>query len=47
MCRAGKSALCKPATRIDSAALLREATIQLHKDGKTIHLRTGIADISE
>lgn len=47
MCNVGRPALCEPATVSNAAAVLRDGTTRLHKDGKRIHHHSGIAGFAE
>lgn len=47
MCTVGRPALCEPATASNAAALLRDGTTRLHKDGERIHHHSGIAGFAE
>ena len=47
MCHVGRPALCEPATRANAAAVLRDGTTRLHKDGEAIHHHSGIAGFAE
>jgi alcohol dehydrogenase len=47
MCNVGRPALCEPATVSNAAAVLRDGTTRLHKDGVRIHHHSGIAGFAE
>ena len=47
MCAVGRPALCEPATVTNAAAVLRDGTTRLHKDGQRIHHHSGIAGFAE
>mgnify|MGYP000076602878 FL=1 len=47
MCRVGRPALCEPATLSNAAAVLRDGTTRLHKDGIRIHHHSGVAGFAE
>ena len=47
MCAVGRPALCEPATASNAAALLRDGTTRLHKDGARIHHHSGVAGFAE
>ncbi len=47
MCHVGRPALCEPATASNAAALLRDGTTRLHKDGARLHHHSGIAGFAE
>ena len=47
MCSVGRPALCEPATLSNAAAVLRNGTTRLHKDGIRIHHHSGIAGFAE
>lgn len=47
MCGTGRPALCEPATASNAAAVLRDGTTRLHKDGIPIHHHSGIAGFAE
>ena len=47
MCSVGRPALCEPATVSNAAAVLRDGTTRLHKDGTRIHHHSGIAGFAE
>ena len=47
MCTIGRPALCEPATASNAAALLRDGTTRLHKDGERIHHHSGVAGFAE
>ncbi len=47
MCSVGRPALCEPATMSNAAAVLRDGTTRLHKDGVRIHHHSGIAGFAE
>lgn len=47
MCSVGRPALCEPATASNAAAVLRDGTTRLHKDGTRIHHHSGIAGFAE
>ncbi len=47
MCHVGRPALCDPATRANAAAVLRDGTTRLHKNGEAIHHHSGIAGFAE
>ena len=47
MCTVGRPALCEPATASNAAAVLRDGTTRLHKDGVRIHHHSGVAGFAE
>lgn len=47
MCSVGRPALCEPATVSNAAAVLRDGTTRLHKDGVPLHHHSGIAGFAE
>lgn len=47
MCSVGRPALCEPATISNAAAVLRDGTTRLHKDGARIHHHSGVAGFAE
>ena len=47
MCSVGRPALCEPATASNAAAVLRDGTTRLHKDGERIHHHSGVAGFAE
>lgn len=47
MCSVGRPALCEPATLSNAAAVLRDGTTRLHKNGTRIHHHSGIAGFAE
>jgi len=47
MCSVGRPALCEPATASNAAAVLRDGTTRLHKDGIRIHHHSGVAGFAE
>ena len=47
MCSVGRPALCEPATVSNAAAVLRDGTTRLHKDGVRIHHHSGVAGFAE
>lgn len=47
MCSVGRPALCEPATASNAAAVLRDGTTRLHKDGMRIHHHSGVAGFAE
>ncbi|WP_371229788.1 zinc-binding dehydrogenase [Roseovarius sp. 2305UL8-3] len=47
MCGVGRPALCEPATVSNAAAVLRDGTTRLHKDGERIHHHSGVAGFAE
>ena len=47
MCRVGRPALCEPATKSNAAAVLRDGTTRLHRNGEAIHHHSGVAGFAE
>jgi len=47
MCNVGRPSLCEPATASNAAAVLRNGTTRLHKDGERIHHHSGVAGFAE
>jgi len=47
MCDVGRPALCEPSTIANAAAVLRDGSTRLHKDGSRIHHHSGVAGFAE